>query len=113
VASKAGRGHRQRGFVRRRGNSFEVVVYAGTDPLTGKDRYLSRSTRDQREVDKIRTALLAQVDQQRAPATRATLSHTLDAWLEMHEAEASTPTATGGTSSAPSSQHLVKYPSQR
>jgi integrase len=90
VGSRTRAGERRRGFVRRRGNSFEVVVYAGVDPLTGKDRYLSRSTKDEREVDKIRSRLLAQVDRQRAPATNATLGYTVDAWLEVHEAEALT-----------------------
>ncbi|MFD2079112.1 Phage integrase family protein [Actinopolymorpha cephalotaxi] len=56
---------RQRGFIRRRGNSYQVLVYAGTDPLTGKDSYLTESTKDAREAERIRTRLLAQVDQQR------------------------------------------------
>ncbi len=78
------------GYVRRRGNSFQVLVYAGPDPLTGKDTYVSASTRDEREVEKIRTRLLAQVDKQRAPAARVTLGYALDAWLALHEAEATT-----------------------
>ena len=77
-------------FVRKRGNSYQVLLYAGVDPLTGKDRYIRESARDEREADKIRTRLLAQVDQQRVTATKATLGYVLDAWLEVHEAEAST-----------------------
>jgi hypothetical protein len=34
------------------------------DPLTGKDTYLMESTRNEREAEKIRTRLLAQVEQQ-------------------------------------------------
>jgi len=90
MVAKAAPKRRDRGSVRKRGNSYQVLVYAGVDPLTGKDNYLTASTRDEREVDKIRTRLLAQVDQQRAAATKATLGYTLDAWLEVHEAEAST-----------------------
>lgn len=45
---------------------FQVRVYAGVDPLTGKDRYLTESTTSEREVDKIKTRLLATVDQQRS-----------------------------------------------
>jgi integrase len=90
MAAKAAPKRRDRGFVRRRGNSYQVLVYAGADPLTGKDRYLTGSARSEREVEKIRTRLLAQVDQQRATATNATLGYVLDAWLEVHEAEAST-----------------------
>jgi hypothetical protein len=54
---------RKRGFLRQRGNSFQVLDYAaGPDPLTGKDSYLTESTRDRREAEKIRTRLLAKVD---------------------------------------------------
>jgi integrase len=30
-------------------------VYAGPDPLTGKDRYLTESTKDQRQAERMRT----------------------------------------------------------
>lgn len=35
---------RSRGSIRRRGNSLQVLVYAGVDPLTGQRMYLSEST---------------------------------------------------------------------
>lgn len=28
---------RERGHIRRRGNSYQVIVFAGYDPLTGKE----------------------------------------------------------------------------
>jgi integrase len=90
MARKATTARRQRGFVRRRGNSYEVVVYAGVDPLTGKASYLSKSTRDEREVDKIRTRLLGQVDDRRVAAKKATLGYTLDEWLDVHDAAPNT-----------------------
>lgn len=83
VASVSSR--RRRGTIRRRGNSFEVRVYAGVDPLTGRDVYLSESTRDEREAERIRTRLLAKVDKQRQASTKATLGYALDAWLDVHE----------------------------
>jgi integrase len=58
--------------------------------LTGKDSYLSGSTRDAGEVEKIRTRLLARVDAQRSPAAKVTLGFALDAWFDVHEAEATT-----------------------
>ena len=64
---------RARGHIRRRGGSFQVLVYAGVDPLTGKDHYLTESTRDEGQAQKILTRLLAQVDEQRNPRTKATL----------------------------------------
>ena len=73
-----------------RGGSFQVLVYAGVDPLTGKDNYLTESTRDEGQAQKILTRLLAQVDEQRNPRTKATLGAALDAWLRTHEAEETT-----------------------
>src|SRR6266508_2366582 len=81
---------RERGFVRTRGRSHQVLVYAGVDPVTGKDSYLTESTTDETRIPEIRTRLLAQVDRQRNAATKATLEYTINAWLEVHEAEDST-----------------------
>ena len=66
-----------RGHIRRRGGSFQVLVYAGTDPLTGKPNYLTESTRDEGQAQKILTRLLAQVDEQRNPRTKATFGKAL------------------------------------
>jgi integrase len=83
-------GKRDRGSVRTRGGSHQVIVYAGVDPVTGKDVYLRESTQDEKKIPEIQSRLLAKVDQQRSAATRATLSYTIDAWLELHEIEEST-----------------------
>lgn len=90
VARTSTKTRRSRGHIRRRGGSFQVLVYAGVDPLTGKDHYLTESTRDEREAQKILTRLLGQVDEQRNPRTKATLGAALDAWLRTHEAEETT-----------------------
>ncbi len=81
---------RQRGFIRQRGRSFQVLVFSGADPVTGKDVYLTGSATDRAEAERIRTRLLAQVDRQRTPASRVTLNHALDAWFDVHEGEATT-----------------------
>jgi len=96
MPGRTGQRRRSRAHVRKRGNSFQVSVYAGTDPLTLKEIYLSESTRDERQVEKIRTRLLAQVDQQRQAATKATLAYVMDAWLKVHDAD---PTTLAGVSS--------------
>jgi hypothetical protein len=67
-----------------------VIVYAGVDPVTGKDLYLRESTRDEKKVPEIRSRLLAKVDQQRSAATNATLAYTVDAWLSVHEVDETT-----------------------
>ena len=66
---------RQRGYVRNRGNSFQVLVYSGVDPVTGKPVYLTESTTDDKKVDGIQTRLQAQVDRQRNAATKAPLAY--------------------------------------
>jgi integrase len=89
----AGRGvpqRRTRGTVRKRGGSYQVVVYAGIDPLTGKEHYLYESAPDAREAERIRTRLLAQVDRQRSTSTRATFGYLLDAWLKVHDIDPGT-----------------------
>jgi integrase len=85
-----GRRKRVRGTIRKRGNSYQVVVYAGVDPLTGKENYLYESSLDRREAERICTQLVAKVEAQRSTATRETLSYALDAWLEVHEGEVTT-----------------------
>ena len=90
VARTSTNGRRGRGHIRRRGGSFQVLVYAGTDPLTGKPHYLTESTRDEAQAQKVLTRLLAQVDEQRNPRTKATLGAALEAWLRTHEAEETT-----------------------
>src|SRR3954451_6517300 len=78
---------RQRCTIRKRGKSFRVTVYAGLDPRTGKRMFLSGSTTDAAEVERIRKGLVAQVDDQGGPRTSATLGEALDAWLRTHDAE--------------------------
>jgi hypothetical protein len=87
--AKAG-ARRQRGAIRRRGNSLQVTVYAGLDPLTGKRMFLSESTTDPGEAERIRRRLMAQVADERGPRTSATFGAALDSWLRTHEAEATT-----------------------
>ncbi|HEX8760717.1 MAG TPA: hypothetical protein VF734_12260 [Pseudonocardiaceae bacterium] len=43
-------GGRERGHIRRRGNSFQVLMYAGVDPLTGRELRLTESTSNEAEA---------------------------------------------------------------
>ena len=90
MAGRRRSGERERGYMRKRGNSYQVLVYSGVDPVTGQDSYLSESTRDEKKVGEIRSRMLAKVDRQRTAATKATLNYALEAWLEVHEADEST-----------------------
>jgi len=67
--------------------SLRVKVYAGSDPLTGRDVYLREvvpaGPQAQRRAEKVRTKLLAQVDQRRNPRTTATVDQLLDRCFEL------------------------------
>jgi hypothetical protein len=52
MAKRAGRG-RERGQIRQRGGSYQVLMYGGIDPLTGKEIRVAESTADPREADRI------------------------------------------------------------
>ena len=65
-------------------------MYAGIDPVTGKKNYLTESTRDEKEADRILRRLLSQVDQQSHARTKTSLGAAIDAWLEVHDADANT-----------------------
>ena len=76
-------GRRTKGYIRKRGGSYQVLVCSGPDPLTGKDVYLTESASTLREAERIKARLVAQVDAQRTTATRVTLAYTLEAWFEV------------------------------
>ena len=81
---------RARGSIRRRGNSLQVLVYAGVDPLSGQRMYLSESTTDENEARRILSRLQAEVDEQRNAKTRAPLGVAMDEWLKVHDVEENT-----------------------
>jgi integrase len=70
--------------------SARVQVYAGVDPVSGREVRLhqvvkAQSTRraTEREAGKVLTKLLNQVDERRNPRTTATMNQLLDRWIEM------------------------------
>jgi integrase len=86
---------RKRGSIRVRGSSLQVRAYAGVDPVTRRDLYVSESVKGtdraaRREADKVLARLQAQVDAQRSAQTSVTLGYTLDEWLGTVELEEST-----------------------
>lgn len=86
---------RQRGEIETLpSGSLRVKVYAGIDPVTKRRHYLHETVpagpSAAREAEKVRTRLLAQVDERRNPRTRATVAQLLDRWLDVLDVEAST-----------------------
>jgi integrase len=89
------RADRKRGSVRARGGSLQVRVFAGVDPVSGRDRYLSESVKGtdraaRRRADKVMARLQTEVDGQRSAQSSVSLGYTLDEWLGTVELEDST-----------------------
>lgn len=83
--AREGRSKRPKGSIRRRGNSLQVSVYAGLDPLTGRRLYLTDSTTDEAEAERILTRLSAQVVEKRHARTKGTLAAAVDDWRATHD----------------------------
>jgi integrase len=80
-----------RGHITRRANgTYRVYVYAGKDPLTGKQRYLNGTAPTQKEAEKVCARLLTKVDEGKRPVTRRTVAEVIEAWLEVAELGATT-----------------------
>ncbi|MFL6141882.1 MAG: tyrosine-type recombinase/integrase [Labedaea sp.] len=71
-----------------------MKVYAGIDPVSGKEHYLREvipaGPNAAKEAEKVRTRLLAEVDQQRNSRTRATVNQLLDRYFELLRLEPTT-----------------------
>src|SRR6188508_1214088 len=95
MATKPGARRRQRGEIETLpSGSLRVRVYAGIDPVSGKRHHLTEiippGPRAAREAEKVRTRMLAQVDESRNPRTRATVNQLLDRHLELLNVEPTT-----------------------
>jgi integrase len=95
MAAKSTARRRTRGEVEALpSGSFRVRVYAGIDPLTGKRHHLTEvvpaGPKAAKEAEKVRTRLLADVDERRNPRTSATVNQLLDRYLGVLEIEDTT-----------------------
>jgi integrase len=87
----AGRPDHSRGHIETLpSGSFRARVYAGTDPLTGKRRYLVETAPNQKAAERALTKLQRQVDEDRQPKTVITVRQAITQWLEVVELEATT-----------------------
>jgi integrase len=71
------------GYIRQRGTTWQVIVHAGHDPITGKRRNLTGTARTKREAQALRARLLNQVNEGKRPATDATVAQLFARWLEV------------------------------
>ena len=74
---------RKQGSIRKRGRTYQVRVYAGTDPVTGKDSYISESAPDEKSARRALRRLLTQVDEHHSARTKAELGHAKKAGLDV------------------------------
>ena len=70
--------------------SWRARVYAGTDPLTGKPRYLRETAETYAAAKTALTRLQYQVDEDRHPKTAITVRQAIDQWLDVAELEDTT-----------------------
>ena len=70
--------------------SFRVKVYAGTDPVTGKERLLRQTCPDEASAYVALGRMLAEADSGRFPDRHATVGQALDKYLEVADLEVST-----------------------
>lgn len=72
-----------KGSIRRRGNSYEAVVYVGRDATTGRKRYVSKSFRTRKEAEKWRVSMLREYYEtgEVFQPSKLTLNEHLDDWM--------------------------------
>jgi hypothetical protein len=58
-------------MIRKRSDYWQVRVYAGPDPLTGKERYEYDRARTKREAERVEAALKTKVAEGRSRGTAA------------------------------------------
>jgi integrase len=84
-----------RGHLRQRGaDSFQLIVYAGRDPVSGKDRYIRRAFRgSKRAAQQALARLVTEVGDGEHVGTDATFAELLERWYELGAADWSPATA--------------------
>lgn len=72
-----------KGFMQQRGSGWELRVFLGRDPDTGKRRYASKTVRGtKREAQSALAAMVAEVERGTAATSRETVGGLLERWFE-------------------------------
>jgi integrase len=91
VPRSARRKRRPRGHIEELPyGKFRAIVYAGVDPLTGKERRLREITKTHDEAEVALTRMLHQVDEELHPKSSVTLGEAIEQWLDVAELEVTT-----------------------
>ena len=82
------------GSMRRRGDSWQLRVYLGRDPLTGEKRWTSKTVKGgKREAQRALAAMAAAADGNEVASASGTVGELLDRWFENASADFSPKTA--------------------
>ncbi len=72
------------GFLRQRGSSWELRVYAGRDVVTGRKRWVTKTVRGgKREAQRALAAMVADNDRRAHSHTNATVGELLEEWFAL------------------------------
>ncbi len=73
-----------KGFMRRRGEAWELRVFLGADPVTGKKRYTTRTVRGgKREAQRMLAEMVTDAERGVTARTSATVGELLEQWFEL------------------------------
>jgi integrase len=85
------RRRRPRGHIEElRSGRFRAIVYAGVDPLTGKQRYLKELADSYSDAELVLTRLQSRVDENRHPKSAITVGQAIARWLDVAHLEDTT-----------------------
>jgi hypothetical protein len=79
--------------IRQRGGRYQIRLFGGRDPVTGKQVMLTGSAEDEDSAIKLRDKFRRQVAEATAARTSVTLGYLLDEWLAGHQVEETTRTS--------------------
>ena len=87
-----GRKRRERDLtgIRQRGGTYQVRIFGGADPVTGKQVMLTGSAQSETAAIELRDRFRQQVRERTAARMNATLGYLLDEWLPGHQVEDNT-----------------------
>src|SRR5918998_618422 len=79
--------------IRQRGGRYQIRLFGGQDPVTGKQVMLTGSAENEDAAIKLRDKFRRQVAEATAARTSVTLGYLLDEWVAGHQVEETTRTS--------------------
>jgi len=76
--------------IRSRGSTYQVRIFSGIDPVTGKKAYLTGSAPTEDKAIELRDKLQREINSNTAARTSVTVAFLLDEWLSSHHVELKT-----------------------